>query len=135
MFQLDQRLQSDCIFIGDFQLSKLLLMNDSTYPWFILVPRLIDAAEVYQLEDVQQQQLWRESAELSRWMAQTFSFDKLNIGALGNVVRQLHLHHVGRCVTDVTWPAPVWGQHPPQPYRDAEIETIKGRADAGLIFS
>lgn len=135
MFKLDQRLQNDCIFIGNFKLSQLLLMNDSTYPWFILVPRRANMAEVYKLEELEQQQLWRESAELSRWMEQEFSFDKLNIGALGNIVRQLHLHHVGRSISDPTWPGPVWGQHPHKPYASAEIETIKCQAHASLLFS
>jgi len=135
MFKLDQRLQNDCIFIGNFKLSQLLLMNDSTYPWFILVPRRANMAEVYKLEELEQQQLWRESAELSRWMEQEFSFDKLNIGALGNIVRQLHLHHVGRSISDPTWPGPVWGQHPHKPYTSAEIETIKCQAHASLLFS
>jgi len=134
MFQLDQRLQEDSILLGNFELSQLLLMNDSTYPWFILVPQRDDIAEVYQLKEDDQQQLWRESVMLSRWMAQTFIFDKLNLGALGNIVRQLHLHHVGRCRTDLTWPAPVWGQHPPQPYTIEAIETIKRQADADLLF-
>ena len=135
MFQLDQRLQDDCIFIGNFELSQLLLMNDSTYPWFILVPQRVRIEEIYQLSETDQQQLWRESTTLARWMAQEFRFDKLNIGALGNVVRQLHLHHVGRCTTDPTWPAPVWGQHPPKPYAATEIKTIMCQADAGLLFS
>ena len=125
MFELDSRLQNDTIFIGDFSLCRLLLMNDSTYPWFILVPRRKGVAELYQLDELDLQKCWQESALLGRWMAMTFEFDKLNIGALGNVVQQLHLHHVGRSTTDPTWPGPVWGQHPPKPYSPEEIEKIR----------
>lgn len=125
MFELDPRLQNDCLLMGDFPMSRLLLFNDSTYPWFILVPRRKGISEVYQLDEDDQLELWRESALLGRWMAMTFQFDKLNIGALGNVVRQLHLHHIGRRTTDPTWPGPVWGQHPPRPYSPEEIEKIR----------
>ena len=135
MFELDQRLQNDCIVLGDLPLSRLLLLNDSTYPWFVLVPKCTQVEEIYQLSEVDQGQLLRESTMLARWMVATFQFDKLNIGALGNVVRQLHLHHVGRSTTDPTWPGPVWGQHPPQPYGAAEIESIHQQADAGLLFN
>ena len=132
MFKLDPRLQADTIDLGDFPLCRLLLMNDSTYPWFILVPRRAAATEIYQLEEFDQQLFWQESAIVARWMSTNFEFDKLNIGALGNVVRQLHLHHVGRCIDDPTWPDPVWGQHPPQPYGMVETETIKQQVRTAL---
>ena len=132
MFELDSRLENDCILMGDFPMSRLLLFNDSTYPWFILVPRRKDISEVYQLDEEDQRELWKESALLGRWMAMTFQFDKLNIGALGNIVRQLHLHHVGRSTTDPSWPGPVWGQHPPKPYTPEEIEKIRQQVRADL---
>ncbi len=125
LFQLDPRLDSDCIFLGDFDLSRLLLMNDVTYPWFILVPRRQQVEEIYQLSDADQQQLWQESNLLSCWMSKSFQYDKLNVAALGNIVRQLHLHHVGRRIGDPTWPGPVWGQHAPQPYSAAASDEIK----------
>ncbi|MCW8860313.1 MAG: HIT domain-containing protein [Deltaproteobacteria bacterium] len=132
MFHLDPRLQNDCILLGDFPLSQLLLLNEATYPWFVLVPRREKIEEIYQLDHADQQQFWQESAMLGRWMSKTFQFDKLNVAALGNVVRQLHLHHVGRCMTDPTWPGPVWGQHPPQPYTADEIEKIKQQVSTDL---
>jgi diadenosine tetraphosphate (Ap4A) HIT family hydrolase len=132
VFELDPRLKNDTVLIGDFPLSRLLLMNDATYPWFILVPRRKAITEVYQLEEQEQQELWQESALLGRWMSSSFEFDKLNLAALGNVVRQLHLHHVGRSTTDPTWPGPVWGQHPPQPYAPGELEKIKQQARIDL---
>ena len=132
MFILDSRLQNDCVELANFPLCRLLLMNDATYPWFILVPRREQVEEIYQLGGADQQQLWRESAILGSWMAKEFRFDKLNIAALGNVVRQLHLHHVGRRVSDPTWPGPVWGQHPAQPYGAAELDNIRKQVSEGL---
>jgi len=135
MFELDPRLQSDTILIGDFPISRLLLMNDSTYPWFILVPRRKGVTEVYQLDEDDQCELWQESALLGKWMSFAFQFDKLNIGALGNVVSQLHIHHVGRSQNDPSWPGPMWGQHPPKPYAPDKIEEIKQQARADLAGS
>ena len=102
-FQLDPQLAGDCIIVGDFPLTRLLLMNDSTFPWFILVPRVSDIEEAYQLNDEQQLQLMHESSFLSRKLQALFSADKMNVAALGNVVRQLHVHHVVRYVGDAAW--------------------------------
>lgn len=124
MFELDPRLQADTISLGDFPLCRLLLMNEQTYPWFILVPRRAQSREIHHLTEVDQAQLWRESAHLAGWMEATFQFDKLNIAALGNVVSQLHLHHVGRRIGDPTWPGPVWGQRSPVPYAAEQIAVI-----------
>lgn len=124
MFQLDSRLQKDTIVLGDFPLCRLLLMNDAAYPWFILVPRRAGSREIHRLAETDQALLWQESARLAGWMESAFEFDKLNVAALGNVVSQLHLHHVGRSVGDPTWPGPVWGQRPPQPYAEEQIVDI-----------
>ena len=132
MFELDPRLKQDTIDFGSFPLCRVLLLNDCSYPWFILVPRRASVTEIYQLEEPDQQRLWQESAILARWMSATFEFAKLNVAALGNVVSQLHLHHVGRSIGDLTWPGPVWGQHPPQPYTVEEIEKIKQQVSANL---
>lgn len=135
MFRLDRQLENDCHLLGDLPLSRLLLLNDNSYPWFILVPRRTGMEEIHQLVESDQQQLWRESVLLARWMSKSFVFDKLNVGALGNIVRQLHLHHVGRRVGDRTWPGPVWGQHPPQPYSEQQLSVIKQQAGTGLAIS
>ena len=132
MFELDPRLQKDTVTIGDFPLCRLLLMNDSTYPWFILVPRREQSREIHHLAAEDQAQLWRESSCLAGWMESSFVFDKLNVAALGNVVSQLHLHHVGRRTDDPTWPGPVWGQHPAKPYAADAIAKIKQQASSEL---
>ncbi len=124
MFELDPRLQNDTITLGDFPLCRLLLMNDATYPWFILVPQRDDLQEIYQLSNDDRKQFWEESNRLSLWMERFFKFDKLNIAALGNLVSQLHLHHVGRRVGDPAWPNPVWGHSAAVPYTAMEIEKL-----------
>lgn len=115
-FDLDPRLAGDTHGIGDWPLSRLLLMNDSRYDWIILVPRVASVTEWTQLSEAQQQQGWLESAEISRLLLKHGRGQKLNTGALGNVVAQLHGHHVMRHSADPAWPGPVWGHSAPQPY-------------------
>lgn len=123
-FQLDSRLIRDCLEVGDFPLCRLLLMNDSHYPWFVLVPRIADVQEIYQLDDADQQQLLVESSFLAHTLQVLFSADKINIAALGNVVPQLHIHHIARYQTDAAWPAPVWGRLVAQPYQPQELAGV-----------
>jgi len=118
-FALHPRLAADAFVLGDFPLCQLLLMNDAQYPWFILVPRRAGAREIYLLEERDQQQLWRESSQLSQAAMEAYRGEKLNVAALGNVVPQLHLHHIVRYATDPAWPGPVFGRHPAQPYSEA----------------
>jgi len=102
-----------------------MLMNDSTYPWFILVPERGDVREIHELSDDDQIRLIVESSTLSRWLAQAFYADKINIAALGNMVPQLHWHVIARHTTDPAWPGPVWGKGPPRPYPPEEIAGIR----------
>ena len=128
-FELDERLQQDCIFICDLPLSSLLLSKDANYPWFILVPRVANATEYLDLMPEQIRQFWMESEWLSEMIMSLFSPDKLNIAALGNVVEQLHVHHIGRFHHDIAWPNPVWGFAPAKPYADDHIQALKHRLD------
>lgn len=127
MFALDPRLQRDTLLIGDFPLCRLLLMNDAHYPWFILVPRREEVSELFQLEGADQQALWRESVELAEILKDSFAADKMNLASLGNMVSQLHMHVVVRRREDAAWPAPVWGQHPAQPYNPEQVGAIRSR--------
>jgi len=111
--------------MGDFPLSRLLLMNDARYPWFILVPRRDDIQEIYQLDAEEQLQLQRESSLLGKHLMERFGGDKLNIAALGNLVSQLHVHHIVRYLDDAAWPGPVWGVGLPQPYEDGKLEEVR----------
>lgn len=127
MFALDQRLQQDTLTLGDFPLCRLLLSNDSNYPWFILVPRINGISEVFQLDVADQHTLWQETTALAQWLNEGLGADKMNIGALGNVVSQLHVHVIVRKRDDAAWPAPVWGKHPAQPYTPEQVAAIRAR--------
>lgn len=139
MFALDQRLQQDTLTIGEFPLCRLLLSNDSNYPWFILVPRINGISEVFQLSVIDQQKLWNETTTLAQLLSEGFGADKMNIGALGNVVSQLHVHVIVRKRDDMAWPAPVWGKHPARPYTEEQVAAIRARLrellPADFIFS
>lgn len=128
-FELDPRLDADTTLLAQFDLSLLLLMNDARYPWCILVPKRPGIREIYELSLTDQGRLLRESSMLGRAMVQAFGADKLNVAALGNLVPQLHLHHVVRFVNDDAWPAPVWGRHPARPYtaeaREQRVSLLK----------
>lgn len=125
MFKLDPRLEQDTILIGEFSLSKVLLMNDARYPWVILVPRVTGATEVFQLNDEQQAQLMTESSFIAEKMKTLVQADKMNVAALGNIVSQLHIHHVARFTSDEAWPTPVWGKGEAVKYHEHEKETVR----------
>ena len=123
---LHTQLTADTLLVGDFSLSRLLLMNDAQYPWCIQVPRIAGAKELHKLDDADQLQVLRESVALSRAMEAAFKPHKMNLAALGNMVPQLHLHHIARYKGDPAWPAPVWGKHPAVPYEnDKAAERIE----------
>ena len=124
MFELDSRLHNDTYFVCDLTLCRVLLMNDKQFPWLILVPMRNNIAEIIDLPEQEQQTLLAESAKVSKVLQQVFSPYKLNVGALGNVVRQLHVHHVARFENDVAWPKPVWGNQAPVAFDDAEASAI-----------
>lgn len=116
MFILHPQLQKDCTVIGELPLSTLLLMNDANYPWFVLVPRRAETREWFELAFEDQQALLRETNALAHYLQQHTGARKMNIGALGNMVPQLHVHVIGRFETDPAWPGPVWGKVPPLSY-------------------
>jgi len=123
-FKLDERLGNDTKLIASWPLCDLLMMNDSQYPWCILVPRVAKMSEIYQLSQAQRQQLDNESMFLSKTLMNVFEGEKLNVAALGNVVKQLHIHHVVRFSNDPAWPAPVWGKFPAKAYSAEALETV-----------
>jgi diadenosine tetraphosphate (Ap4A) HIT family hydrolase len=117
MFELHPRLAADTLPVGDFELSKLLIHNDANYPWFILVPKKPDLMEIYHLSEQERIQLMVESCTLAEALVDVFSPDKINIATLGNMVPQLHMHHVARYTTDGAWPNPIWGAVPAVEYQ------------------
>jgi diadenosine tetraphosphate (Ap4A) HIT family hydrolase len=124
-FQLHALLQRDTIELLELPLSTLLLMNDSNYPWFVLVPRVDDIQDIYQLDWQQQQQFLNESSLLSEILMQLFNGTKMNIAALGNICPQLHVHHIVRFADDIAWPKPVWGEFAMKSYTDSELTLLK----------
>jgi diadenosine tetraphosphate (Ap4A) HIT family hydrolase len=118
MFTLHERLVADSTQIGELPLCTLLLINDVNYPWLVLVPRLSEIREIYQLETADRVQLLEESCVLSEVMDAVFTPLKMNVAALGNMVPQLHLHHIARFSDDPAWPNPVWGAVPAKAYDD-----------------
>jgi diadenosine tetraphosphate (Ap4A) HIT family hydrolase len=123
-FQLHPRLQQDTITIGQFNLSRLLLCNDNQYPWFILVPQRQGISEIYQLNLQDQQQLQEESSLLTEILADLFHADKMNLAAIGNIVPQLHIHHIVRYKNDIAWPATVWGKFDAVSYSKEQQQKI-----------
>ena len=107
-FELHERLALDCILVKDLQLCKLLLMNDSTFPWCLLVPMREGVREIYELSNEDQILLMQESSLLSAAMMEYFQGEKMNVAALGNIVPQLHIHIIARKKDDIAWPQPVW---------------------------
>ncbi len=127
MIKLHPQLQKDCIILGEFSLCTLLLLNDANYPWFILLPNRENKREIHQLDADDQLQFFNESMFFSQCLQDVFQPDKLNIAALGNMVPQLHIHHIARFQTDACWPAPVWGAVAAIPYSGKEIDRVKNR--------
>ena len=124
MFKLDNRLHNDTFFVCDLSLCRVLLMNDSQFSWLILVPMKNDIAEIIDLSEEEQITLLKESALASKAMQSLFSPLKLNVAALGNVVRQLHVHHVARFENDCAWPKPVWGNQPAVAYNTNDAQAL-----------
>ena len=112
-FSLHPTLAADTVWLGDLPLSRVLLARESRYPWIILVPRRAGMREWYELED-EAGVLLAESCSIARMMQVSLMPDKLNIAVIGNVVDQLHLHHVARFREDAAWPKPIWGLLPPK---------------------
>jgi diadenosine tetraphosphate (Ap4A) HIT family hydrolase len=121
-FVLHERLAADCITLADWALCRVLLMNDAGYPWLILVPRRPHLKEIHDLDAAERPQLTEEICRASRVLQSNFSADKINVGALGNMVAQLHIHVIARFRTDPAWPGPVWGARPAVPYESAALQ-------------
>ena len=131
-FELDDRLARDTYVIGDLPLCRALLMNDARWPWLILVPRREGLIELTDLELADRTRLTDEADRASRFLKGHALADKINVGALGNIVRQLHLHIVARVVGDPAWAGPVWGHGAATPYDDGAARALIAAAREGL---
>ncbi|MFT0858462.1 HIT domain-containing protein [Ancylobacter sp. G4_0304] len=131
-FHLDERLAADTLPVGELPLCRVLLMNDARYPWLILVPRRAGLAELIELETGDRVQASAETDRVSRALKTLTGCDKLNVAALGNMVRQLHIHVVARFEGDAAWPAPVWGRGAAEAYVPEAAELLIARLRAAL---
>lgn len=132
MFTLNERLQADTRHVTDLDLCRVLLMDNALWPWLILVPMREDAVEIHRLDEADQSALMREIARASRVVERLFAPDKMNVGALGNMVPQLHVHVIGRTRGDPAWPGPVWGSGHARPYEPAEADALVKRLAEAL---
>jgi diadenosine tetraphosphate (Ap4A) HIT family hydrolase len=130
-FALHPTLARDTVEVARLPLCRVLLMNDRRFPWLILVPEREALREIHDLPPADRSTLIEEIAQAGQVLARLFQPDKLNTGALGNVVPQLHVHVVARFTADAAWPGPVWGSGAAIAYTAGELEELKGRiADA-----
>lgn len=133
MFRLHERLAAETFEVVRWPLCRVLLMNDRTYPWLILVPEREGLKDLHDLEPADHGTVMAETGRAARALQRLFHPDKINVAALGNVVPQLHVHVIARFTTDAAWPRPVWGVRAPEPYDETGArETIArlGRAFA-----
>lgn len=123
-FELHPQLAKDTDVIGHFPLCVALLHKDAAVPWVILVPKKANLKELHHLPMHEQQQFLLESQAINQALEALFQPDKLNLGALGNMVPQLHIHHIARFEHDVAWPGPVWGNTPGESRSEADQDTM-----------
>lgn len=123
-FMLDARLQADTVPVASLKMCNVLLMNDARYPWLIVVPRETGLVEISDLGDEARQRLWDEVNRAAKALREVAPCDKLNVGALGNIVRQLHVHVVARREGDTAWPGPVWGHGRAEPYSAESLQPL-----------
>ncbi|MFK7767645.1 MAG: HIT domain-containing protein [Mariniblastus sp.] len=132
-FELHPDLKRDGILLGNFELCQVLLINDSAYPWFVLVPKRENIRDAIDLSVSDYEILTAESRIFSIAIKKIFASEKLNVAALGNVTPQLHIHHVVRFASDPAWPGPIWGKQPLTPYRDDEVAAIRQKIEQEKI--
>ena len=109
MFTLNKQLEADSLFVTDLTFCRVMLMNNANFPWIVLVPRIFEAVELTDLSFEEQIGVLREINLVAKFLQEKFSPHKLNIGAIGNIVRQLHVHVIARFENDKAFPKTVWG--------------------------
>lgn len=129
-FELHPDLTRDGIHMGDFPLCHVRLINDSNFPWFVLIPKKDNISDTIDLTPEDHAAMWEESRIFSKAIMTIFSGEKLNVAALGNMTPQLHIHHIVRFKTDAAWPGPIWGKVPMQPYQAVEIMGIYSQLES-----
>jgi diadenosine tetraphosphate (Ap4A) HIT family hydrolase len=131
-FSLHPRLAADCAEAGDLPLCRLLLMRDRRFPWCILVPRIAGLTALHQVPEERRMDWFSELDAVSRAVLDLPGITRINVGALGNLVPQLHVHVIGRHPDDAAWPGPVWGSGPAEVPPDAEVDSLLRTLRAAL---
>ena len=121
-FELHEKLKEDSVLLGAFDLCLLLRIKDENYPWYVLVPQRSLIKEIYELSEEDRQLYYQESHIVAKALGEYYKADKINIASIGNMVPQLHVHHIARFKSDVSWPAPVWGK---QPMKQTDMKALE----------
>lgn len=132
-FSLHPKLAEDTLLFCQFAFSDLRVMNDSRFPWFILVPRIANISEWFDLSEDMQHAVFQEAMAVAHALKQYTHADKINIAALGNQVSQLHIHIIARFRDDAAWPNPVWNSGKPVPYTPQALEKLKEKFSFSYI--
>lgn len=131
-FSLDAALATETLSVSRLDLCEVRLMDDARFAWLVLIPRIPDLVEITDLSEAQQAILWREVNHASRALRACVPCDKLNLGALGNIVRQLHVHVIARRKQDAAWPGAVWGCGEARSYSDERAQALRKQLRAEL---
>ncbi len=126
-FTLDERLERDGIPIASIGLCQMRLMNDRRWPWLVLIPQREGISEIFDLTPLDQTMLTFETTMAATALKTVTGAQKINVGALGNIVRQLHVHIIARNDGDPNWPGPVWGFGKPEPWDEKEHRDFAAR--------
>lgn len=131
-FRLDERLSRDSVLVTRLGLCELRLQNDKRWPWLVLVPQRDGVSELFDLTPLDQAVLTFETNLVASALKEVTGATKINVGALGNIVRQLHVHIIARNEGDTCWPGPIWGHGKPVPYAAGEKETLMKKISGAL---
>lgn len=131
-FALNPSLAADGRSLGDLTLCRVVLRDDRRWPALMLIPMQAACREIFDLSEADQRTLIAEVSLAARAIAQEPNVAKVNVGALGNIVSQLHVHIVGRWPDDPEWPHPVWGRGTVQRNEPEALDAVAQRLSARL---
>lgn len=135
-FTLHPRLANGTFELGRIGISRLLLKNNALFPWFLLVPEVEEGVEdLHQLDETQYADVTAAIRQVSQFITAHFQPEKLNVASIGNQVRQMHVHLVGRSPSDPAWPGTVWAFDGKQPYEPEAVEAIRAAAAQAFGFA
>ena len=126
-FHLDERIVRDSDLLTKIGLCELRLMKDGRWPWLMLVPQRADVSEVFDLTPLDQTMLTFETTLVAEALKKVTGATKINVAAIGNIVRQLHVHVIARSEGDANWPGPVWGHGTAEPRTAEETKAFAAK--------